>query len=71
MVHGALGAGTTDNSGEDFVGLHTGGDAGPRVKGCNCAGFFLEILFLEMLPMAYSGSMELNISYGGFQSALP
>jgi hypothetical protein len=32
---------------------------------------FLGILFLEMLPMAYSGSMELNISYGGFQSALP
>ena len=39
MVHGALGAGTTDDSGEDFVGLHTGGDAGPRIKGCNCAGF--------------------------------
>jgi hypothetical protein len=63
MIHGALGAGTTDGRGEDFVEFHTGDAAVALV--------FLGILFLEMLLMAYSGSMELNISYRGFQFTPP
>jgi hypothetical protein len=70
MVHGALGAGTTDDRGEaplwDFI-LEV-----MKIPGLRAAAVlaFLGILFLEKLLMAYSGSMELDISYGGFQFAL-